>query len=92
MGYGNAAGFLFDNNIVQDEDSYEELASSDEGENQSNLNPVTGTEDMPKEVEEMTEEEKEIEAERIMGLIKKLEDNGIVKVLRREDDLDSNKS
>lgn len=92
MGYGNAAGFLFDNNIVQDEDSYEEFASSDEGENQSNLNPVTGTEDMPKEVEEMTEEEKEIEAERIMGLIKKLEDNGIVKVLRKEDDLDSNKS
>ncbi|KAB5567027.1 guanine nucleotide exchange factor [Coniochaeta sp. 2T2.1] len=77
VGYGYASGFLFQNNIPVPP------AASDAGEDGRPVNPVTGqfidTEkyaDMP----EMTDEEKEREAERLFVLFERLKRTGVMNV------------
>ncbi|KXH63029.1 guanine nucleotide exchange factor synembryn [Colletotrichum nymphaeae SA-01] len=71
VGYGFASGFLFQNNIPIPASAAEAFST---GEEQRPVNPITGQFiDKEKHIElpEMTEEEKEREAERLYVLLKK---------------------
>ena len=75
IGYGNAAGFLFNKGILSgphepSKDSTETLDPS--------VNPITGmiNRDEPKSLPEMSEEEKEREAEKLFVLFERLEKSG----------------
>jgi hypothetical protein len=73
VGYGYASGFLFQNNLPVPESASEAFSSSSGG--QRPINPITGqfidTEKFA-EMPEMTQEEKEREAERLFVLFERL--------------------
>ncbi|KII96082.1 hypothetical protein PLICRDRAFT_170663 [Plicaturopsis crispa FD-325 SS-3] len=72
-GYGNVAGFLFNKGIL----SAPPPPSGDEVlQDQTDLNPITGITQQRAELEEMTEEEKEAEAEKLFVLFDRLERSG----------------
>lgn len=74
VGYGFASGFLFQNNIAIPESASEAYSSSGGSGSQRPVNPVTGQFlDEEKEIEmpEMTQEEKEREAERLFVLFER---------------------
>ncbi|RGP79851.1 guanine nucleotide exchange factor synembryn [Fusarium longipes] len=76
VGYGFASGFLFQNNIPIPP------SASDAG-SQKPVNPVTGQHvdaEKPVDEPEMTEEEKEREAERLFVLFERLKKTGIVDI------------
>ncbi|CAG7558492.1 unnamed protein product [Fusarium equiseti] len=76
VGYGFASGFLFQNNIPVP-------PSASEPGTQKPVNPVTGQHvdaEKPVDEPEMTEEEKEREAERLFVLFERLKQTGIVDI------------
>lgn len=99
LGYGNAAGFLFTNNLLgQMQQAIQNFSSSHMNEDQDDLssdeeamcdersrgiNPVTGIPFAQNTAsDEMTEEEKEAEAERLIQLFDRIERTGVMKVYR----------
>lgn len=83
IGYGNAAGFLFNKGILSAPPPPPTASTSSGGASISlpdNVNPITGT--INRQVEddgpEMTEEEKEREAEKLFVLFDRLEKSGMV--------------
>lgn len=70
IGYGNAAGFLFNKGLASAPS--EESALGDAA-----LNPITGTNIVSPPPIEMTDEEKEAEAERLFVLFDRLERSGL---------------
>lgn len=87
IGYGFASGFLMNNNIEIPSSAAEasSIASDGSTEPGAEYNPITGQrfseeeKDAPKEPE-MTEEEKEREAERLFVLFERLKATGVVDV------------
>ncbi|KAF4955004.1 hypothetical protein FSARC_11962 [Fusarium sarcochroum] len=80
VGYGFASGFLFQNNIPVPASASEAFSTGDAAGSQKEVNPITGQfVDAEKPVEEpdMTEEEKEREAERLYVLFERLKQTGI---------------
>ncbi|KAF6821878.1 guanine nucleotide exchange factor synembryn [Colletotrichum musicola] len=80
VGYGFASGFLFQNNIPIPANAAEAFSS---GDTQRPVNPITGQFiDAEKHVDlpELTEEEKEREAERLFVLFERLKKTGIVDI------------
>ncbi|KAI0126924.1 guanine nucleotide exchange factor [Xylariales sp. AK1849] len=79
VGYGFASGFLFNRNMPIPQNASEAFANA--GGSNRPVNPVTGqfldTESHPT-APEMTEEEKEREAERLFVLFERLRANGII--------------
>ncbi|KAF4450761.1 guanine nucleotide exchange factor synembryn [Fusarium austroafricanum] len=76
VGYGLASGFLFENNIPVP-------VSASEAKTHKPINPITGQfvdAEKPVEEPEMTEEEKEREAERLFVLFERLKKTGIVDI------------
>jgi hypothetical protein len=83
VGYGNVAGFLFNKGIMNappapdgNDGSIPELPDVDK------INPITGTTHQPKSTsaqDEMTEEEKEREMEKLFVLFDRLEKTGAIK-------------
>ncbi|KAH6977055.1 guanine nucleotide exchange factor [Ilyonectria sp. MPI-CAGE-AT-0026] len=83
VGYGFASGFLFQNNVPIPASASEAFSKGDASGEQKPVNPITGQfieaekhEDLP----EMTEEEKEREAERLFVLFERLKKTGIIDV------------
>ncbi|KAF8516680.1 guanine nucleotide exchange factor [Gautieria morchelliformis] len=72
IGYGNCAGFLFNKGIMAPPES----ATDAEG---VAINPITGIRNQhrPSPGDEMTEEEKEVEAEKLFVLFERLEKSGM---------------
>lgn len=76
VGYGNVAGFLFNKGIVTGPPSSGEASnSSDPG---PQINPITGAIEEERAEIEMTEEEREREAEKLFVLFDRLERTGAV--------------
>lgn len=74
IGYGNSAGFLFNRGILAPP------GSNPDGEEDSDINPITGLRNNKQRnevLEEMTEEEKEREAEKLFILFDRLERSGM---------------
>ncbi|KAJ4394081.1 hypothetical protein N0V93_003298 [Gnomoniopsis smithogilvyi] len=88
VGYGFASGFLFQNNIPVPKNAADGNAAAGAGAGGSGsgraVNPITGQfldrETVPDEGPEMTEEEKEREAERLFVLFERLRRTGVVDV------------
>jgi hypothetical protein len=87
IGYGFAAGFLMNNNMAVPENAAEASSSAHDGDTDgdSEVNPITGqrwsAEDRQKaDLPEMTEEEKEREAERLFVLFERLKATGVVDI------------
>ncbi|KAK4635065.1 Synembryn-like protein [Fulvia fulva] len=87
IGYGFAAGFLMSHNIQIPANAMEASSTASEESNRGvEFNPVTGQRwssedhDAPKTVPEMTEEEKEREAERLFVLFERLKATGVVDI------------
>jgi hypothetical protein len=83
IGYGFAAGFLMNNKIEVPKNAAEASSSTRDG--GADVNPVTGqrwsAEDKQKaDLPEMTEEEKEREAERLFVLFERLRATGVVDI------------
>ncbi|KAJ1665490.1 hypothetical protein EV178_003132 [Coemansia sp. RSA 1646] len=82
VGYGNAAGYMLARGIEMPEDVLDN-AKGVVGENTSMVDPVTGRNlnqaDINKELANMTEEEKEREAERLFVLFERLNKTGFIK-------------
>ncbi|KAJ3321459.1 hypothetical protein HDV06_004128 [Boothiomyces sp. JEL0866] len=78
VGYGNAAGFLYNKGIP----SKFSKSNLSEEEHDSNIDPITGTikQDKPSPWEGMTDEEKERESERLFVLFDRLNKTGVIKV------------
>ena len=75
IGYGNSAGFLFNRGILSAPPTAESSGASD-GVNPS-VNPITGTIQQEQDPgPEMTDEEKEREAEKLFVLFERLEKSG----------------
>ncbi|KAF8590259.1 hypothetical protein K439DRAFT_1627947 [Ramaria rubella] len=72
IGYGNCAGFLFDKGIMAPPAGVTDASGA-------TINPITGirANDRPRPEDEMTEEEKEAEAERLFVLFDRLERSGM---------------
>lgn len=77
VGYGNAVGFLVNKGIAM------EPPKGDEGDQKEFINPITGqyvsSEKVP-DLKDMTDEEKEREAERLFVLFERLKKTGIIDV------------
>lgn len=100
IGYGNAAGFLFNFGLLgqyqvdlaafHNVEKLPEGASSDEEtifqSQLDGINPITGQATTGPQGSDMTEDEKEAEATRLMGLFKRLEDTGVMKVITKKDE------
>ncbi|OTA68345.1 hypothetical protein K449DRAFT_407977 [Hypoxylon sp. EC38] len=80
VGYGFASGFLFNRNLPIPQNASEAFSTAQGGANRP-VNPITGqfldAERYP-EIPEMTEEEREREAERLFVLFERLRSNGII--------------
>ncbi|KAK9448041.1 guanine nucleotide exchange factor [Limtongia smithiae] len=81
IGIGYASGYLVSHDIPIPEDiMYENKQSAPSGD----VNPVTGqrldAEDSSPRLDEMTDEEKELEAERLFVLFERLRQNGVISV------------
>src|ERR1700731_3174334 len=72
FGYGNVAGFLFQRGLLTAPPpaASTQLFTTGSGER---INPITGTVEGPKPSLEMTDEEKEREAEKLFVLLNRLE-------------------
>ncbi|KAI1809580.1 guanine nucleotide exchange factor synembryn-domain-containing protein [Poronia punctata] len=82
VGYGFASGFLFNRNIPVPENATEAFSNANQGGDRP-VNPVTGQFlDLERHTEEseMTEEEREREAERLLVLFQRLQANGLISV------------
>jgi hypothetical protein len=89
IGYGNAAGYLFNKGILsapaqppsKGKERQRDSDSSDDDDSEGpGVNPITGTTYRPRDrsaVDEMTEEEKEREAEKLFVLFDRLEKTGV---------------
>lgn len=77
VGYGNVAGFLFNKGIVTGPPSSGEASNSAEPEGPQ-INPITGAVEEERAEIEMTEEEREQEAEKLFVLFDRLERTGAV--------------
>ncbi|KAI7902845.1 guanine nucleotide exchange factor synembryn-domain-containing protein [Cokeromyces recurvatus] len=76
VGYGNAIGYLFNKGIPMQPPKREE-------ENGKDINPITGqymSSEPEKDLKDMTDEEKEREAERLFVLFERLKKTGIIDV------------
>ncbi|KAK6065049.1 Synembryn-like protein C3E7.04c [Seiridium cupressi] len=79
VGYGFAAGFLFNKGLPVPQNAQEAFANA--GVESRPVNPITGQfldSERQADVPEMTEEEKEREAERLFVLFERLRANGII--------------
>ncbi|XP_035498836.1 synembryn-B isoform X3 [Scophthalmus maximus] len=81
-GYGNAAGLLVARGLLaggRGETQYSEDEDSDTEE--YNINPITGhvEEPMPNPIEEMTEEQKEYEAQKLVNMFDKLSRQNVIR-------------
>lgn len=79
VGYGYASGFLFQNNIPVPENA----VGDGIGDSDRPVNPITGQfldQETGPDLPEMTEEEKEREAERLFVLFERLKKTGIIDV------------
>ncbi|KAG9219458.1 hypothetical protein CCMSSC00406_0005352 [Pleurotus cornucopiae] len=78
VGYGNVAGFLFNKGIMNAPPANTSTTSDSPifASGGAELNPITGTEVQKVEVPEMTDEEKEREAEKLFILFDRLERTG----------------
>ncbi|KAI0269433.1 guanine nucleotide exchange factor [Gloeopeniophorella convolvens] len=74
VGYGNVAGFLFNKGIVTGPPTSDAGPSTDAS--GAEINPITGAVQEPRVEIEMTEEEREREAERLFTLFDRLERSG----------------
>ncbi|KAL7751309.1 hypothetical protein RI367_003169 [Sorochytrium milnesiophthora] len=76
LGFGNAAGFLVNRGMLN-------ASSLSRPPVNPNINPITGQLERPEldELMQMTDEEKEAEAERLFVLFDKLNQNGIIKAI-----------
>lgn len=77
VGYGNVAGFLFNKGIVTGPPSSGEAAGT-AGPSGPQINPITGAVQEERPDIEMTEEEREHEAEKLFVLFDRLERSGAV--------------
>ncbi|KAK7205875.1 guanine nucleotide exchange factor [Myxozyma melibiosi] len=83
IGYGFAAGFLINHKIAIPQDSLREAEEYLDSQRSVGINPVTGQRldaelaDRPS-LAEMTDEEKEREAERLFVLFERLRENGVI--------------
>jgi hypothetical protein len=77
VGYGNVAGFLFNKGIVTGPPSSGDASSSADTSG-AQINPITGAIQEERAEIEMTEEEREREAERLFVLFDRLERTGAV--------------
>ncbi|RGB33087.1 guanine nucleotide exchange factor [Rhizophagus diaphanus] len=77
VGYGNAAGFLLSKNIMMPP------SSSNTSHSDKPINPVTGQycENEPPSLSNMTDEEKEREAEKLFVLFERLKKTGVMDVV-----------
>lgn len=76
LGYGNASGFLQSINMLIPPPPFEVPAS---GSRALPIDPITGAYEQPKDEEpDMTDEEKELEAEKLLVLFDRLNKNGII--------------
>lgn len=73
VGYGNVAGFLFNKGIMN---APPRPASDDAPATDASINPITGVLEGPRQDIEMTDEEKEQEAEKLFVLFDRLERSG----------------
>lgn len=85
VGYGYASGFLLSKNIAMPESALKDAGegSSGRGAGGVPVNPITGQrldKEEPVEMPEMTQEEKEREAERLFVLFERLKKTGVVDV------------
>ncbi|XP_065912094.1 synembryn-A-like [Dysidea avara] len=89
-GYGNAAGLLMSRGMLGGRTQPQEFVYSDDEDSdteeylQSCIDPVTGgpaKTPEPSPLDSMTEEAKEVEAEKLMGLIDQLNRHGVVRML-----------
>lgn len=74
VGYGFASGFLFQNNIPVPASASEAFSTGDKAGDQKPVNPITGQfvdNEKPVDMPEMTQEEKEREAERLFVLFER---------------------
>jgi Guanine nucleotide exchange factor synembryn len=78
VGYGNVAGFLFNKGIVTGPPSSGGEASGPADPSGAQINPITGAIQEERAEIEMTEEEREREAERLFVLFDRLERTGAV--------------
>lgn len=93
IGYGNAAGYLFNKGILSappppstsgkgKEPRRSSSSDSNDSDDGQNINPITGTVYKPGDrsvLDDMTEEEKEREAEKLFVLFDRLEKSGIAR-------------
>ncbi|PHH89768.1 hypothetical protein CDD83_5304 [Cordyceps sp. RAO-2017] len=83
VGYGFASGFLFQHNVPIPASASEAFSTGDSAGAQKLVNPITGQFlDKEKQAQEpeMTEQEKEREAERLFVLFERLKKNGVINV------------
>lgn len=88
-GYGKAAGYMYmrkidTENVAASKADSDDLSSDEEYLEKHGLEDQSLSKDSSNDVE-MTEEEKEREAERLLDLFDRLEKTGVVKVLRKDD-------
>ena len=76
VGYGNVAGFLFNKGIMTAPPAGSSSAAAPSGPGGEEINPITGAVQRPPEPLDMTEEEREAEAERLFVLFDRLERTG----------------
>ncbi|KAJ8473130.1 hypothetical protein ONZ45_g16415 [Pleurotus djamor] len=78
-GYGNVAGYLFNKGIMNAPPSSSSSPSTTSPTFDASINPITGVEDThTTPLPEMTDEEKEREAEKLFVLFDRLERNGAI--------------
>ncbi|KAJ3108969.1 hypothetical protein HDU97_009702 [Phlyctochytrium planicorne] len=79
VGYGNAAGFLFQKGLLSGG-----VESQNANPPPSNINPITGEvltgDNRNEEWEKLTEEEKDRETDKLIEMFEKLEKTGIIKI------------
>ncbi|EPE06189.1 guanine nucleotide exchange factor synembryn [Ophiostoma piceae UAMH 11346] len=83
VGYGFASGFLFQNNVPVPEGATETFRAASADNSGRDINAVTGQfvdEEKEPDLPEMTDEEKEREAERLFVLFERLRRTGVVNV------------
>lgn len=83
IGYGHAAGYLMTHKIPIPEELVTTASGSSGAESQIQVNPVTGQRldaEVPVQMPEMTDAEKEREAERLFVLFERLKATGVVNV------------
>ncbi|KAI0052651.1 hypothetical protein FA95DRAFT_1601694 [Auriscalpium vulgare] len=76
VGYGNVAGYLFNKGIVTAPPG--DAGGAPISADGAQINPITGAVQEPREEVEMTEEEREAEAERLFVLFDRLERSGAI--------------